>query len=238
MKKLLLPILLVLLAMPVLAQASVLNFRSPGGEPFYLKLDGRTVNHKASTFVCIPNILPGKHYVEFKIMGRRGVHRLGSKVFLNRGVEANYVLHVADRRGKARLQLASQVPLMPPPVVVVPPPPVPKYKPVPPRYDRDPVYCRNLLTRQDLDRLAAAMKSRSFESTRLTIARDAVRSGSIVAEDLKFILEQFDYESTRVEFAKFAYDYVCDREHFYYVYEAFTFDSSIRELEEYNSGRR
>ncbi len=180
-------------------------------------------------------------------MGRGGVHHLATRVALHRGVERNYALHVPNRRGKVRLHLVGERPVLPPPVIVTPAPPLPprypddrndRYEPVPPRYDRHNDYCRNLLTQEDVDRLADAMKSRSFESTKLTIAREAVRTGSIVAEDLKFILGQFDYESTRVEFAKFAYDYVCDREHFYYVYDAFEFDSSVRELEEYTSRRR
>lgn len=248
MIKLLLPLLLVLLVLPMALQASVLTFTSPGGEPFQVKLNGKTVNHRAATFVQIPNLLPGKHYVEFKIMSRRGIHHLGTRVALYRGVESNYALHVPNRRGKVRLHLVSERPLLPPPppVVVTPVPPLPRYphdrhdryEPVLPRYERNDDYCRNILTREDVDRLADAMKSRSFESTKLTIAREAVRNVSIVAEDLKFILEQFDYESTRVEFAKFAYDYVCDQEHFYYVYDAFEFDSSVRELEEYASRRR
>lgn len=243
MKKLLLPILLVLLALPMAVQASILTFTSPGGEPFHVKLNGQTINHRAATFVSIPNVLPGKHYVEFKVVGRRGVHHMGANLVLYRGVEANYALHVNDRRGRVKLRFISEVPLMPPPVVVRPIPPLPRYpdnryEPVPPRYDRDQNYCRNLLSSQDIDRLADAMNSRSFESTKMTIAREAVRSGNILAEDLKFILGQFDYESSRVEFAKFAYGYVCDKEHFYYVYDIFKFDSSIRELEDYTSRRR
>lgn len=244
MKKLLLSILLVLLVLPMAVQASVLTFSSPGGEPFQVKLNGHTINHRAATFVSIPNVLPGKNYMEFKVMGRRGVFHMGANLVVHRGVEANYALHVLNsRRGKVRLRFLNELPLMPPPVVVTPAPPLPRYpneryQPAPPRYDRDQDYCRNLLTRQDVDHLADAMKGRSFESTKLTIAREAVRNGSILAEDLKFILGQFEYESSRVEFAKFAYDYVCDKERFYYVYDAFKFDSSIRELEDYSSRRR
>jgi hypothetical protein len=246
MKKFLLPLLLVLLVLPMAVQASVLTFTSPGGEPFQVKLNGTTINHRAATFVQIPNLLPGKHYVEFKVMGRRGVHHLGTRLVISRGIESSYALHVPSRRGDVRLRLIGERLLLPPPVVVTPAPPLPRYpddrydryEPVPPRYERDKDYCRNMLSREDVDRLSDAMKSRSFESTKLTIAREAVRNSSILAEDLKFILGKFDYESTRVEFAKFAYDYVCDREHFYYVYDAFQFDSSVRNLEEYTSRRR
>ncbi|MBB6609497.1 DUF4476 domain-containing protein [Pontibacter sp. Tf4] len=245
MRKLLLPLLLVLLAMPVLVQASVLTFRAPAGEPFYLKLNGKLVNHKASNVVRIDHLRPGKHYVEVKVRDRYRDYQLGTKVYVRDGYESNYAVDVVERKGKVKLRLLSEVPLLPPPPVVVPRvpyPPAEPYRPAPPRYDdrydRSDDRCDYLLSRQDVDRLADAMKSRSFESTKLTIAREALRNSSILAEDLKYILQQFDYESTRVEFAKFAYDYVCDQERFYYVYDVFKFDSSVRELEEYTSRRR
>ena len=155
---------------------------------------------------------------------------------------------------------------MPLPVVVTPVPPLPRYpdryddygrdsrserqrpryddygrnnprNPQPPRYDDYNSNCRNLLTAQELDRVIQAMNSRNFESTKLTIAREAVRNSSILAEDLKRLLQQFEYENTQVEFAKFAYDYLCDREHLYYIYDVFRFDSSVQELERYTRRR-
>ena len=244
MRKLLLPLLLVLLAMPVLVQASVLTFRAPAGEPFYLKLDGKLVNHKASNFVRVDHLRPGKHYVEVKVRTRHRDYQLGTKVYVRHGFEINYAVDLVERKGKLKLRVLSEVPLLPPPPVVVPRvpyPPAEPYRPAPPHYD-DRYDSRNrcdyLMSRQDVDRLADAMKSRSFESTKLTIAREALRNSSILSEDLKYLLQQFDYESTRVEFAKYAYAYVCDRERFYYVYDIFKFDSSVRELEEYTSRRR
>lgn len=244
MRNLLLPLLLVLLAMPVLVQASVITFRAPAGEAFYLKLNGKLVNHTASNFVRVDHLRPGKHYVEVKVRGRHRDFHLATKVYARQGFETNYGVNVSERKGVLRLRLLSEVPLLPPPPPVVVPPRVPypePYRPVPPRYDDDRHNrdrCDYLMSREDVDRLADAMKSRSFESTKLTIAREALRNSSILAEDLKYILQQFDYESTRVEFAKFAYEYICDRERFYYVYDVFKFDSSVRELEEYTSWRR
>ncbi|MBC5774500.1 DUF4476 domain-containing protein [Pontibacter sp. KCTC 32443] len=245
MRKLLLPLLLVLLAMPVLVQASVLTFRAPAGEPFYLKLNGKLVNHKASNFVRIDHLRPGKHYVEVKVRSRYRDYHLGTKVYARQGYETNYGVDINPHKGKIKLRILSEVPLLPPPPPVVVPrvpyPPAEPYRPAPPRYnddhyDRD--RCDYLMSREEVDKLADAMKNRSFESTKLTIAREALRNSSILAEDLKYILQQFDYESTRVEFAKYAYEYVCDRDRFYYVYDVLKFDSSVRELEEYTSRRR
>ncbi|RIJ37713.1 DUF4476 domain-containing protein [Pontibacter oryzae] len=248
MRKLLLPFLFVLLALPVLAQSSILTFTAERGEYFQVEVDGRLVNRTATNYVRLDHVRPGKHYIELRVRSRHGVYKMGQKVFVPDRVEANYGVRTLGRSGKAYLQLISEVPLAP--VVVHPPlPRYPdrrphddrygdRYEPVPPRRDDD-YYgsCRNLLTGRELDRLLETIHSRDFESTKLSIARDAVRGSSIMAEDLKRILRDFDYESTRVEFGKFAYEYLCDREHFYYIYDLFRFDSSVRELEEYTRRR-
>ena len=242
MKKLLLPLLLVLLALPAFAQPTAVSFTTHRGELFQMALDGRLINRPASNFVRVTDLRPGNHYVEFRIRGRHGVYRTGLNVFVRAGYETNYTVRVSGR--KVSLGVISEIPLGRPPVVVVPPP-APRYpdryddryQPEPPRYEPD-NSCRNLLDRHDVDRLIETMKGRDFESTRLTIAREAVRSGSILAEDLRRVLLQLEYESSRLELAKFAYDSVCDKERFYYIYDVFQFDSNVRELEEYTSRRR
>jgi hypothetical protein len=53
------------------------------------------------------------------------------------------------------------------------------------------------------------------------------------AVQVRELMEAFTFESTRVEFAKFAYPMVTDKERFYIVYDAFTFSSSIDELDDF-----
>ncbi|MHC2991120.1 hypothetical protein OB13_05805 [Pontibacter sp. HJ8] len=240
MKKLLLPLLFVLLALPVFAQPTVVTFTTHRGEPFQMALDGRLINRTASNFVRMTHLRPGSHYAEFRIRGRHGVYRTGVNVLARAGFETNYAVRVSGR--KVSLRVISEIPLVPPPVVVVPAPVPPRYpdryEPAPPRYEEPANNCRNLLDRYDVDRLAETMKGRDFESTRLTIAREAVRNSSILSEDLRRVLLQLEYESSRLEFAKFAYDNVCDKERFYYIYDVFQFDNNVRELEEYTSRRR
>ncbi|MCX2740481.1 DUF4476 domain-containing protein [Pontibacter anaerobius] len=251
MRKLLLPFLFVLLALPVWAQSSILTFTAERGEYFQVEIDGRLVNRTATNFVRLDHVRPGKHYIELRVRSRHGMYKMGQKVVLPHGVEASYGVRTIGRSGKAYLQLISEVPLRP----VVVPVPRPRYPDhhrhddhcghdrYDDRYDdryRDDYYgsCRNLLSGRELDRAIEAIRHRDFESTKLSIARDALRGNSIMADDLKRMLRQFDHESTRVEFAKYAYDYLCDQEHFYYIYDEFKFDSSVRELEDYARRRR
>ncbi|MFT2010390.1 DUF4476 domain-containing protein [Pontibacter sp. 13R65] len=251
MKKLLLPFLLVLLAWPVWAQASALTFSTRRGEPFQMYLNGRLVNPVAQNVVRVANLQPGQHLVEFRIRGRYGIYRTGATVLLPTGYESTFELVVGRRSGRVRVQKLGDVPLRPPIASPVPPsqgrpggnpgdyntPQLPQ-EPEPPLQNQDEDYCQNVITRYDFDKLLESIKAREQESTKLTIARAAIRSNSITAEDLKELLDQFGYEGSRVEFAKFAYDSVCDKERFYYVYDAFEFDTSIQEMERYINSRR
>ncbi|WP_266203701.1 DUF4476 domain-containing protein [Pontibacter kalidii] len=253
MRKLLLPFLLVLLALPVWAQASILTFTAERGESFQVRVNGRTLNRSFTNYVRLNDVRPGEHYIELRVRSRHGVYKMGQNILVPHGVEANYGVRTLGRSGKAYLKLLSEVPLRP---VIIPAPPLPRYSDhhrhdeycghdrYDDRYDdrykddryRDDYYggnCRNLLSGRELERAIDAIRHRDFESTKLSIARDALRGNSIMADNLKRLLQQFDHESTRVEFAKYAYDYLCDREHFYYIYDLFRFDSSVRELEEY-----
>ncbi|TXK52907.1 DUF4476 domain-containing protein [Pontibacter qinzhouensis] len=251
MKKLLLPLLLVLL--PLFTQASAVTFSTKRGEPFQMYLNGKLVNSVARNVVRVANLQPGQHLVEFSIRGRYGIYRTGTRVLLPVGFESNYRLVVVGRNGRVRIQRLADVPLRPPVGAPLPQQPnQPRHYPgeygTPQQQEQlqepavqtpaDDDYCQNAITRYDFDKLLESIKARELESTKLTIAREAVRSNSITSEDLKELLEQFEYEGSRVEFAKFAYERICDKERFYYVYDAFKFDTSIQEMEKFINSRR
>ena len=50
-------------------------------------------------------------------------------------------------------------------------------------------------------------------------------------------MQSFDFESTKLEYAKFAYDFTYDKGNYFKVNDAFDFESSIEELDEYIHGR-
>lgn len=87
-----------------------------------------------------------------------------------------------------------------------------------------------VMSPQDVEALAAALKQRSFEATRLEVAKDALSQTSLYALDLQRLLRSFDFDASRVELAKFAYARVADPQNFYRVYEAFQFDGSVQEV--------
>ncbi|MCB2380188.1 DUF4476 domain-containing protein [Hymenobacter sp. BT635] len=85
---------------------------------------------------------------------------------------------------------------------------------------------------QDVDALVNTVKSKSFDSSRLSVAKQALEQSVIQADDLTRLLNTLDFENSRVELAKFAYPHVADQQNFYRVYESFQFESSVREVQE------
>ncbi|MBK6398682.1 MAG: DUF4476 domain-containing protein [Bacteroidetes bacterium] len=47
------------------------------------------------------------------------------------------------------------------------------------------------------------------------------------------IINLFSFDSSRLEFAKFAYGHTVDRNRYFQTYNSFTFDSSVNELSEF-----
>lgn len=73
----------------------------------------------------------------------------------------------------------------------------------------------------------------SFESTKVSIAKQGVGNNWITARQLREILERFSFESTRKDFARWGYDYVVDKENIHVIYRAFDFESSVQSLSAY-----
>ena len=88
----------------------------------------------------------------------------------------------------------------------------------------------NLMSSYDVDLLTESMRRKNFDNAKADIAKQALSNQLIMAEDARKIMEQFSFESNKVDFAKFIYTKVYDQQNFYRVYDAFEFDSSINEM--------
>jgi len=91
----------------------------------------------------------------------------------------------------------------------------------------------NMIMESDFCRIVDMMKRKCFDSDKLIIAKQGICNGMITAEQALQMTRLFTFESTRLEFAKFAYLKTCDQRNYFIVNDAFTFSSSIRELECY-----
>lgn len=83
----------------------------------------------------------------------------------------------------------------------------------------------------------AMIENETFDSSRLTLAKQVVAGNHLSASQITEICQLFSFESNALELAKFAYPYCIDPNKYYLVNQAFKHDSSKRELDELISGR-
>jgi hypothetical protein len=83
-----------------------------------------------------------------------------------------------------------------------------------------------------------SVSKQSFEDTRLTVAKQILESNCMTCEQIKGMMGVFSFEDSRLEFAKFAYNYVYDPGNYYKLNDAFSFSSSIDELNTFLKSRK
>jgi hypothetical protein len=98
---------------------------------------------------------------------------------------------------------------------------------------RGPYGCNFPMTRDNFTTVKNSVSSKNFESSKLTVAKQVITNNCLTTSQIKEIVKLFDFESTRLEFAKFAYSYVYDKGNYFQLNDAFDFESSIDELNNY-----
>lgn len=84
----------------------------------------------------------------------------------------------------------------------------------------------------DFERYLEAIKSKSFEDSKLKTAKAPLRGQYLNAEQIGMVMKAFDFEATRLDFAVLAHPRCVDPNNYYLIYDAFDFELSIDELEE------
>jgi hypothetical protein len=70
----------------------------------------------------------------------------------------------------------------------------------------------------------------NFDSNRLQIAKQVISTNQLTSAQITDIMRLFSFESSRLEIAKFAYNYVVDPQRYFMVNNAFSFSSSVDDL--------
>jgi hypothetical protein len=114
--------------------------------------------------------------------------------------------------------------------------PPPKQVFVLPDYN-GPYGCAYPMSPQDFNSAKESIASKSFEDSKFTIAKQIINTNCLLSTQVKEIMLLFSFEDTRLDLAKYAYGYTWDIGNYYKLNDAFTFESSIDELNEYINGR-
>ncbi|HOY32060.1 MAG TPA: DUF4476 domain-containing protein [Bacteroidales bacterium] len=93
-----------------------------------------------------------------------------------------------------------------------------------------PMGCPWPMSDADFQSVKGSITSKDFEDSKLAIAKQVLGSNCMLCSQVRDIMQLFTFEATRLDFAKFAYSRVFDQGNYYKLNDAFTFESSIDEL--------
>ncbi len=101
-----------------------------------------------------------------------------------------------------------------------------------------PIGCPMPMAANEFQDFRSSISSKTFEDTRMTIAKQVLSDRCILASQVKEVMLLFTFEDNRLDFAKFAYDKTYDIGNYFKVNDAFTFETSVDELNQYIDSRR
>ncbi len=238
----------------LIAQNSSLIIGSENLFPFLLNLDGELVNVNAQTQVRVDGLSPGLHKLTLHVFQSNGFSiKVKANISLEPSSEYYYLLKM-NNRNEFVLGLQRMVPIPTnnnPPHVVInpninihiggnssqnqhqnnnPPNPLPGYN--------GPIGCSYPITDAQFNSMKQTILNTTFESSKLNIAKQIISSNCLLSKDIKEIMDLFTFESSKLEIAKFAYGYTYDLGNYFIVNQAFSFESSIDELDRYIRSKR
>ena len=93
--------------------------------------------------------------------------------------------------------------------------------------------CEIPINQSRFDHMLSTIENQDFASSKKRVAKQIISANCIVTSQLQRILELFDFESDKLEMAKYAYDYTYDIENYYTINNVFDFESSIEKLDKF-----
>ena len=195
---------------------------------FWLYIDDVLQNEQSVRSICVRNLGEDSYYVRVELDNQLQ-NCVGQFVDLRKS-QTLAIIHADKWYGLEPSNVAAARPELTmdlkisqaEPSVVPPAPPVPPTPPSP--YAMNP---------KDYDAAYQMISKESFDSSKLTIAEQVVSSNPMSANQILGICKLFSFESNKLEFAKYAYEFCVDRNKYFLLNEAFTYESSKRELNEY-----
>ncbi len=85
----------------------------------------------------------------------------------------------------------------------------------------------------DFEQLKNVIASKSFESTRMEIAKQAISRNYLTTAQVTDLLYLMTFDSSRLNLAIYAYGRTIDKQNYYQTYSVFTFNNSVDELVRY-----
>jgi len=93
--------------------------------------------------------------------------------------------------------------------------------------------CVNPASDSDFSSIRSSIESKTFRDDKLTVFKQVLRSRCFSTDQVKTMMSMFTYEDDKLEVAKLAYSKTVDQSNYYRINDAFTYSSSIDELNEF-----
>jgi hypothetical protein len=98
--------------------------------------------------------------------------------------------------------------------------------------------CRNAMGNADFEEARKAIKDGNFDDTRIAIAQQIMMTNCLSSNQISEVLKLINFEDSRLQLAKYAYDYCTDKSNYFKLGSVFNFDSSKAELSEFVKSQR
>lgn len=89
---------------------------------------------------------------------------------------------------------------------------------------------QKMVTEEDLVAMMLRLKTQSFDSDRLALAKVIVASSTLKAEQIGRLASLLDFSASQVELLKYAYGYCVDTQNYYKAIDILTFNSDKRKV--------
>lgn len=93
--------------------------------------------------------------------------------------------------------------------------------------------CARAMDASNFNSAKGSISSKGFDETKLTTAKQVVKSNCMNVSQIKEVMGLFGFEESKLDFAKYAYDYCVDKNNYFMINDAFSFESSIDDLNQY-----
>jgi hypothetical protein len=246
MKKHLLIALVLLMTLPGMAQVATVRSKKVAAHHgnttltvimprnlsyrFWLYVDDVLQNEQAVRSICLNNLGEDSYYVRVELDNElqncvgQFVDIRQSQVYAIVRNDKLFGLESSSANIRPELTMDLKTSQTEPSVI----PPAPPTPPVPPTPSTP--YAMNP---KDYQAAYDMIEDESFDSSKLSLAKQVIAVNPMSSSQILGICKLFSFESNKLEFAKYAYEFCVDRNKYFLLNDAFTYESSKRELNEY-----
>jgi hypothetical protein len=93
--------------------------------------------------------------------------------------------------------------------------------------------CSMSMTTPNFEAAKKSIQAKNFDDSKLIIAKQILDNNCLKCSQIKELMGLFSFEASKLEIAKHAWHRVVDKGNYFTINDAFTFDSSVDELNEY-----